>query len=147
MAMDQNAMSRPGRRGVTLLELALVAPLVLFTLFGAIEFAYILYVKQTMQAASRDGARRAAIATSTDAAVRQAVDEAMHAGGLGNAHYSVQIKHAAAGSVASVASIPAGEGVCVEIKAPWTQFSVFLSGFGDWSRSDLTSRTTIRRER
>ena len=146
---NRNLQGRTGgiRRGVTVLEMALVAPMILFIIFGAVEFAYILYVKQTLQAAARDGARRGAIATANDAAVVRAVDEAMQSGGLGDATYSVAIKNGTTGAGTSVNSIPAGSGVCVEVRAPWTQFSVFLSGFGDWSRGELVSRTTIRRER
>lgn len=136
----------PPRRAVTVLEMALVMPAVLALIFGSIEFGYVIYVKQTLQAASRDGARRAAIGTADNAGVRQAVTDAMEAGGLGTADYSIRIMNAATGSVADVNSIPAGTGVCVEVNAPWSQFSVFLSGFGDWTRAELRARTVMQRE-
>jgi Flp pilus assembly protein TadG len=134
------------RKGVTLLETALVMPVVLSLIFGAIEFGYVIFVKQTLQAASREGARRAVIATATDSGVKKAVVEAMKAGGLGNTGYTVAIKNASTGAPSSVSDIPPGAGVCVEVTAPWNQYSVFLSGFGDWSRANLTSRTVMRRE-
>lgn len=135
-----------GRRGVSVLEAALVLPVVLAMIFGAIEFAYVFYVKQTLQAASREGARRGALSSADNAIVEQAVEDAMKAGGLGSAAYNVTITNASTGASASVDAIPAGTSVCVEVSAPWTQFSVFLSGFGDWSRADLRSRTVMRRE-
>lgn len=139
--------NRPkARRGVSVLEATLVLPVVLAMIFGAIEFAYVFYVKQTLQAASREGARRGALSSANNAIVEQAVEDAMKAGGLGSAKYSVNITDASTGAGASVGSIPAGTGVCVEVKAPWSQFSVFLSGFGDWARTDLRSRTVMRRE-
>lgn len=134
------------RRGVSVLEAALVLPVVLAMIFGAIEFAYVFYVKQTLQAASREGARRGALSSADNAIVKQAVVDAMKAGGLGSATYDVTITNASTGASASVGSIPAGTGVCVEVSAPWSQFSVFLSGLGDWPRADLRSRTVMRRE-
>ena len=134
------------RRGVTVLEAALVMPIVLALVFGTIEFAYVFYVKQTLQSASREGARRGAVSGSTNADVTQAVSMAMEAGGLGTTKYEVTVTNASTNAAASVGSIPAGDGVCVEVSAPWSQFSVFLSGFGDWTRGELRSKTVMRRE-
>lgn len=134
------------RRGVTVLEAALVMPIVLALVFGTIEFAYVFYVKQTLQSASREGARRGAVSGSTNADVTQAVSTAMEAGGLGTTKYEVTVTNASTNAAASVGSIPPGDGVCVEVSAPWSQFSVFLSGFGDWTRGELRSKTVMRRE-
>ena len=136
----------PRRRGVTVLEATLVLPVVLALIFGAIEFAYVFYVKQTLQAASREGARRGVLEGADNTAVQQAVTAAMEAGGLGDSAYTVTISNASTGAAANVSAIPAGTGVLVEVKAPWSQFSVFLSGFAEWTRGDLSSRTVMRRE-
>ena len=134
------------RRGITVLEAALLLPILLGLVFGTIEFAYVFYVKQTLQSASREGARRGVLAGSSNAEVIQAVNDAMGTGGLGSSKYEVAISSATTGSAADVSAIPAGEGVRVEVSAPWSQYSVFLSGFGDWARGDLRCQTVMRRE-
>jgi Flp pilus assembly protein TadG len=134
------------RRGVTVLEATLVLPVILALVFGTIEFAYVFYVKQTLQAASREGARRGVVAGATNAEVIQAVSGAMEDGGLGNCKYAITISNATTDASADVSTIPPGNGVRVEVTAPWTQFSVFLSGFGDWTRGELRSGTVMRRE-
>jgi Flp pilus assembly protein TadG len=141
-------MTTPGksRRGVTVLEAALVLPILLGLVFGTIEFAYVFYVKQTMQSASREGARQGALAGSSNSEVIQAVADAMETGGLGSSKYEVAISNATTSSAVDVSEIPAGEGVRVQVSASWTQYSVFLSGFGDWTRGELRSQTVMRRE-
>ncbi len=134
------------RAGVSVLEAALVLPVILALIFGTIEFGYVFYVKQTLQSASREGARRGVLAGADNAAVNQAVDEAMKSGGLGYSTYTVTISNASTGTTANVSAIPPGTGVQVQVSAPWSQFSVFLSGFGDWNRGQLRARTTMRRE-
>lgn len=131
---------------MAVLEAALVLPMILALIFASIEFAYVFYVKHTLQAAAREGARRGIVEGANNSHVEQAVDAAMDAGGLGESIYTVTVLDDSNGQPASVSSIAAGEGVCVEVSAPWTQYSVFLSGLGDWARGELKSRTTMRRE-
>lgn len=139
--------SRPNpRRGVTVLEAALLLPVILGLVFGTIEFAYVFYVKQTLQSASREGARRGVIAGADNASITAAVDAAMESGGLGDSTYTINIVNAATGTSADASTIAPGTGVRVEVSAPWTQFSVFLSGFGSWTRGELRSSTVMRRE-
>jgi Flp pilus assembly protein TadG len=149
--MPPNQLPRPAarpraRRGVTVLEAALLLPIILSLVFGTIEFAYVFYVKQTLQSASREGARRGALASADNADIKAAVDAAMESGGLGDSSYKVKIVNATTGTPANASAIPAGTGIRVEISAPWSQFSVFLSGFGDWTRGELRSSTVMRRE-
>lgn len=144
---DRSSSKLPAwRRGVTVLEATLVLPIILALVFGTIEFAYVFYVKQTLQAASREGARRGVVAGATNADVNQAVSQAMEDGGLGKCKYAITISNATTNASTDVSTIPPGNGVRVEVTAPWTQFSVFLSGFGDWTRGDLRSGTVMRRE-
>jgi Flp pilus assembly protein TadG len=46
-----------GQRGVALVELALVAPIIVIVLFGILEFGMIIYSKGVVTNASREGAR------------------------------------------------------------------------------------------
>src|SRR5687767_1070761 len=105
LTMANIATNRKAGRGVTVLEATLVLPIILALVFGTIEFAYVFYVKQTLQSASREGARRGAIAGSSNAEVIRAVSEAMETGGLGLSKYEVTISNAATSSTVDVSTI------------------------------------------
>ena len=65
------------RRGTELLELGLVAfPILLFMVFGTIEFGTYFYVEHNLQSAAREGARAGVVATpeERDAKVIAAID-------------------------------------------------------------------------
>tara|TARA_B110000495_G_scaffold88448_1_gene76281 strand:- start:3029 stop:3607 length:579 start_codon:yes stop_codon:yes gene_type:complete len=67
---------RISRYGVAAIEFALVAPFILFIIFGAVEFARMMMVKQALTSAAREGCRHATLATTlasedSDTFVRQ----------------------------------------------------------------------------
>jgi hypothetical protein len=67
---------RISRYGVAAIEFALVAPFILFIIFGAVEFARMMMVKQALTSAAREGCRHATLATTlasedSDTLVRQ----------------------------------------------------------------------------
>jgi hypothetical protein len=55
--IKENIMNHDNQRGITALELTLLLPLLLILIFGIIEFSIILYDKQMITNASREGAR------------------------------------------------------------------------------------------
>jgi len=54
------------RRAAATIELALVAPFIFFIIFGSVEFARLMMVKQSLTNAAREGCRHASLATSQD---------------------------------------------------------------------------------
>jgi len=73
------------RRGTELLELALVAfPLLLFMVFGTIEFGTYFYVEHNLQSAAREGARAGVVANADDrdAKVLAAIDRVFEGSSL-----------------------------------------------------------------
>jgi len=54
-------MSRHNQKGVAIIEFAIVLPLLLLLVFGAIEFGLLFYNKQVITNASREGARAAIV--------------------------------------------------------------------------------------
>jgi hypothetical protein len=56
---------RPRRRGGTLLETAIVLPMLLLVLTGIIQFGSILFLRSSMLNAARDAARRLAVGELT----------------------------------------------------------------------------------
>ena len=56
--------TRRHRMGAATIEMALVAPFVLFLIFCSIEFSRMMMVRQAMTNAAREGCRRAALVTT-----------------------------------------------------------------------------------
>jgi len=101
------------RRGNTILEAALVLPILLALSFGTVEFAHFFYVQHSLKGAAREGARAAIISSATNADVNAAVSSAMSAYGLSGSGYSV------ATVPANVGAAPAGANVSVTVQCSW----------------------------
>lgn len=63
---------RPGERGQSLVELALVLPLFLLLVLGMIEYGRVAIIMTTLEGAAREGARYAALAPSDTAGITAA---------------------------------------------------------------------------
>ncbi|MEL7238307.1 MAG: TadE/TadG family type IV pilus assembly protein [Planctomycetota bacterium] len=127
------------------LEAALILPVLLVIVFASIEFGYAFYVKHTLQGAAREGARAGIVPGADNSRISAACADAMSNGGMSGVSYTVSITNTSGGAV-NASSLDAGDPLVVEVRAPWSQFSVFLSGFGNFVNGDLTGRTVMRRE-
>ncbi len=79
----------PARRGALTVEFALVAPLVFLVVFGAIEFARLNMLINTMENAAYEGARRGIVPGATVANVEAESEAILQAVGAVNAHVVV----------------------------------------------------------
>jgi len=66
------------RRGMTLLEFAIVCPIALLFLFGIFEYARFVFLNQVMENAAREGARFASVRTGDGTTTQQVIDEVNH---------------------------------------------------------------------
>lgn len=73
MAAEKERQDRR-RRGQAIVEFALVLPIFLLLLFGAIEFGRAFFVLHLMANAAREGAREASLPNKTVSDVESAVD-------------------------------------------------------------------------
>ncbi|MFI5378572.1 MAG: TadE/TadG family type IV pilus assembly protein [Tepidisphaerales bacterium] len=80
---------RKSARGNTVIEAALVLPILLSLAFGTIEFGYYFYIKHNLQGAAREGARAAIVAGATNADVTTAVTGSLTAAGLQNCGFTI----------------------------------------------------------
>lgn len=72
--MGGGVTRRPRRseRGAAAVEFALVVPFLLLILFGVISYGYMLSFRQALSQGAAEGARAAAVSTSSDSAGRSA---------------------------------------------------------------------------
>ena len=103
------------RSGGSLVELVLVMPLLLGLTIEAGEYGFALYVKHTLQGASREGARAAVVAGAVAADVQTAVDGAMLAAGFAQSKYTRPPTISPSGWATS----STGTAVSVTVSATW----------------------------
>ena len=70
--------------GAATVELALVVPFILFIIFGSVEFARMMMVKQALTNAAREGCRHATLETIRDHDDAEDVVRDLLAGSIGN---------------------------------------------------------------
>lgn len=66
---------RDDERGVTLVEFAFVAPVLLLFLMGIFDIAHALYLRTTLEGAMQRGAREATLERSATASAQAAIDQ------------------------------------------------------------------------
>ena len=133
--MNTKTNRRFTRRAATVVEVAVVAPLMMTAMLGMVELGYAFMVKQTISMASREGARAGSLPGGTSADITAAVDSTMSGSGLTG--YSTTTNINSLG--------PTDVDVWVEISIPVDRASFTGSLLGGGS-FDITSRTTMRRE-
>ena len=80
---------RRSARGNTVIEAALVLPILLSLAFGTIEFGYFFFIKHNLQGAAREGVRAAIVAGGTNADVTSAVTASLTNAGLQNCGFTI----------------------------------------------------------
>lgn len=81
---------RPARRGLALVELALVLPVLILLLFGVMEYGWMFLKLQEVTNTARMGARRSVIPDATNAEIDGIIAARMTALGMGDSGYTVQ---------------------------------------------------------
>lgn len=131
------------RRGVAMLEMAIVLPILLLLLLGILELGRVVMIYQIATNATREAARRAIVPGATDSTVLSTCNTYLDRGGISSTGRSVQILNAG-GSSSSLATIRSKETVTVRAVIPFSEntwgFSQILGG------RSFTSTSTMRRE-
>ena len=133
------------RSGNAVLDMALVLPLLIALTFGAVEYGYALYIKHSLQAAAREGARAAIVSGATATDVQTAVDSSMQAAGFAQTKYTRPPTISPAGWTSSAA----GTTITVTVQTTWGTAGIsvlptYLGGIG--SSKSLQGSTTMRKE-
>ncbi|HVP11294.1 MAG TPA: TadE family protein [Phycisphaerae bacterium] len=123
------------RRATTVVETAVMAPLIVTAMFGMLEVGYAFMVKQTVTLAAREGARAGALPGGNMNDVQAAATAAMSAANLSG--YSVTSNIDSCG--------PTDLEVWVEVSIPLNRASFTGSLLGGGS-FDISARNSMRRE-
>jgi Flp pilus assembly protein TadG len=133
------------RSGNAVLDMALVLPLLIGLTFGAVEYGYALFIKHSLQAAAREGARAAIVSGATAGDVQTAVDSSMAAAGFATTKYTRPPTVAPTGWATSAA----GTTITVTVQTTWGTAGIsvlptYLGGIN--ATKVLQGATTMRKE-
>jgi Flp pilus assembly protein TadG len=150
----QFSKQRKARQGAAASELALLAPLLVLITFGVIDAGQCINVSQIVNEASREGARLAARAETTDvetvrSAVQSYVAEAFPGKTVSEMAAAVTVEvgdsYGTGIPAGDLSGIESGTPVTVRVVLPYdsVRWSAYLSGFDGMS---IETQTVMRRE-
>jgi Flp pilus assembly protein TadG len=113
MIIGKKNNRRRARTGASMMETALILPILLALTFPIVDYSFYFYIKDTLQAAAAAGARAAAPSSATNAMVTSAITKVMSGTGMANTRYTVTT------SPSDVTTATAGTVVTVTISTTW----------------------------
>ena len=128
------------RRGIEVIEAALVLPLVLLLLFGVLEFGWMFLLLQQVTHGARHGARIAATDGATTASVQAAVESMMAARGMGGL---AQVEILPAGEVAD---LDLGTVLTVTVKVPYANVGLRIPLLSAFAPTYLKASVSMAKE-
>lgn len=131
------------RAGATILELALTLTILLSLSFGTVEFGHFFFLKNTIQAAAREGARAGIPPSTSNADVQAAVNASLNAAGMNTAQFTTEVR--VNGVVANASTAMAGQRVEVRVTANWGTVGLRPLGIISNSKTVLGA-ASMRRE-
>ena len=125
------------QRGITTVEFAIVAPMLVILAFGIIEVGRLLVVQQVLTNASREGARQAVVSHTNGVNVDSFVTDYLNDGTVSGATVTV--------TPSDLTSLAFGQPVTVSVSVPFDRISWLPSPFFFGART-LSAETTMRAE-
>jgi Flp pilus assembly protein TadG len=138
-----------GRRGTTVVEMAVMAPLFIMAMLGMLELGYAFMIKQTVTLAAREGARAGVLPGATIDDIHTAADASMAPTNF--TRYTPPESYDPADVTGYITTsnletlAPTDVDLYVEIKIPLSIVSLTGSLFAN-SSNMITSTTHMRRE-
>ncbi|MDQ3441793.1 MAG: pilus assembly protein [Planctomycetota bacterium] len=118
-------------------------PILLGLCFGMVEFGYFFFVKHTLQAAARDGARMGIVPNGTNAKITATVATAMKAAGFEKMTYEIEIQNGTNDANLDVSTAPAQTPVKVVVKCNWSAIGTGLRPLGLIVETTQVKGTTV----
>jgi Flp pilus assembly protein TadG len=121
--IDKNGRAKR-RCGSAVLEAALVFPILLSLTFGAIEYGYYFFIKNTLQGAAREGSRSGIVLNNANTDVTTVVAGYLKAAGLNSSATTLDSKftlkiESPLGSATNCMTLTAGNPLYVTISGSW----------------------------
>jgi Flp pilus assembly protein TadG len=132
------------RAGASMLEFALVFPLFLAAILGILEFGRAFMVNQVMISASRAGVRKAIIAGTDEAVVKQAIEDEITANLTTVKTSDVVITYLVDGEKGTFTGANRGAQIAVRVQIPFASVAVASPMF--MGNATLTGECVMRRE-
>ncbi|MEE8170927.1 MAG: TadE family protein [Phycisphaerae bacterium] len=129
---------RQNRRGMVVVETAVIAPIIAVVLMGMVQAGYLFMVRQTVIMASREGARAGIVQDATPSEVQAKVAQVMASAGMGSTGYTITSNMAAL--------TPTTQEVWVDVSIPLTSVMFFTGNMFQSDAVNITSRVTMHRE-
>jgi Flp pilus assembly protein TadG len=125
----RSTAQRAPRRGIALVEFAVVVSLLFVLVLGIIEFGRAMMVLEMLNNAARNGCRVGCLSGSANTDVSSAVTSALANGGFAGTTTTVQVN----GVTADASSAVSGDAVTVVVQVPfnkvtWLPSPLFLGG-------------------
>ncbi len=127
------------RRGASVVEFAIVAPVFIMLVFGMIEYGRMVMVQQVITNASREGARRAIVDGATTSEIQTLVKDYLQGGAMKTTNLTIVVTPNPPSSAKS------GDPVTVRLEMPFKDVS-WLPGQWFLGSQQLKAETTMRRE-
>ncbi|MEX0679707.1 MAG: TadE family protein [Pirellulales bacterium] len=117
----RRAAAAKARRGATVVEFAVLAPVMFLFIFGIIEFGRLMMVQQAMTTAAREACREASLATTINSVDVDTAARNVMLGVMADAADTIKVRVSM--TPASMASVPSGTPVNVYIEANFSDVS------------------------
>ena len=109
---------RRSRRGVAIIEVAIIFPVLLLLVLGAIEYSWLFLKSHQVTNAARQAARVGALVGADSARVVVVAQDALNAGGMGAMNVQITV------NPTEVLDIIPGDLVTVEVLIPYNEVSL-----------------------
>lgn len=141
----RRSLAANDRRGASLVEFALLAPVMFLFIFGIVEFARLMMVHEAMTNAAREACREASLATTLNAADAENMARNVMADVTTNAADPQKVKVTV--NPASLASISSGTPVTVTVQLNFADIAWIPQSLAGLTGSRvLTTQATFDRE-
>jgi Flp pilus assembly protein TadG len=146
---------RRRRHGNAVLEAALVMPVLLYLVLGAMQFGYYFFIKNTLQGAAREGCRAGIVSgTNGNTDVTTAVAQYLKAAGLQTSATTVDTTkftlkiESPQGTSTTASTLTAGSPLYVTIQATWQNVGILMlpSQLGGLSNSKVVAGVSVMRK-
>jgi Flp pilus assembly protein TadG len=113
--------------GGSVLEAAIIVPVLVWLSFGMAEFSYFFFVKHTLEGAAREGSRNAIVPNSTYTSAVTAANNSITAAGLNTSLLTMTFKDGGTTLTAgNWSAVPPGDPITTTVTGVWSTIGVHL---------------------